>query len=84
MRRKEKMKERMKARITGFFRKLWREESGASYIVEVVVVIILVMALAAILTPALKNFVSKISEILNTQTTTESTVDYDTGIVDGE
>lgn len=45
----------MKQRITGFFQKLWKEERGASHIVEIIVVIIVVIALAGVLLTRLQD-----------------------------
>lgn len=48
-----------------FMQKLWKEESGASHIVEIVIVIIIVIALAGVLYTALNKSVSTTTERLD-------------------
>jgi archaellum component FlaG (FlaF/FlaG flagellin family) len=52
----------MKKRITGLFQKLWKEESGASHIVEIIVVIIVVIALAGVLLTRLQDMVNNAAD----------------------
>lgn len=71
----------MKEKKTGFFRKLWKEERGASHIVEIVVVILVVLALVAILSPALGKLVQGTADEVGGYTpdvgTTQSSGDGD-------
>lgn len=48
-----------------FMQKLWKEESGASHIVEIIVVIVVVIALAAVLLGRLKTSIGKSADELD-------------------
>ena len=45
----------MKEKVAGFFKKLWEDEAGASHMVEIILVIVVVLALAGILLTKLSN-----------------------------
>lgn len=58
-----------------FMQKLWKEESGASHIVEIVVVIVVVIALAGVLLKALQKPVEDAGQKLDDYITGSITVE---------
>lgn len=64
----------MKERIAGFFRKLWKEETGASHIVEIIVVIVVVIALAGILLTRLTTAVNSTGDKLDSMISNPSSI----------
>lgn len=65
----------MKKRFTGFFKKLWKEESGASHMVEIILVIVIVLAVAALIKTQLTKSTTDVMTQLD-NATTESKIDY--------
>jgi Flp pilus assembly pilin Flp len=65
----------MKKKIAGFFRKLWKEESGASHIVEIILVIVVVIALAGILLTRLSSSVNRTVDILDSEIGAEYSIE---------
>lgn len=59
-----------------FMQKLWKEESGASHIVEIIVVIVIVVALAGILLSRLRTSVGssadKLDDFIGSSVTVEA------------